>query len=414
MVPLLLVSLAFFDEFASGVPAAAAFAVREQFGSGVSSVAFAVLVAPQVLSFGLEPALVLWAGRRHRPTALSVALGGMALSLGLAAVAPDLSSFGLAFALYAPASGVALGLAEASLMDQQAFEREQALTRWTLAGTLGDLAAPLLLWTLAASGLEWRAALGCAAFCLCCVSAAVVRARIATPALEPCSSASRAPRVAWRPLHAVWDALTTAWRRLRTAGTHAGLLLWLCAAAACTFMDEVFAVLVGLRVHDLTSDAVLVAQSLLAFTVGGALGLVLLERCLRSMPAQRLLVVTCTGSALCFGGWVALGVVAPEFFDRSPLLLLAAGAFTTAHYPLTLARAYAALPEDSTLVAATAQAFGAVDLLVPLVLGLVADEFGVGVALASLLAQPLGILVAVWWSLRSSLRPLAGERTLPP
>jgi MFS family permease len=143
VVPLLLVSFAFFDEFASGVPAAAAFAVQQEFGSGVTSVTFAVLVAPQVLSLGLEPMLVLWAGRRRRPTALGVALGGMALSLGLAALARDLSSFGLAFALYAPASGVALGLAEASLMDQRPSEREQALTQWTLAGTLGDLAAPL-------------------------------------------------------------------------------------------------------------------------------------------------------------------------------------------------------------------------------------------------------------------------------
>ncbi|HEY6723211.1 MAG TPA: MFS transporter [Polyangiaceae bacterium] len=412
---MVLVSFAFFDEFASGVPAAAAFAVREGFESDVTALALAVLVAPQVLSLGVEPLLVLWAGRRHRPTVLAVALAGMALALCCAALAPDLASFGLAFALYAPASGVAVGLAEASLMAQRSSERERALTQWMLAGTLGDLAAPLLLWSLAVCGLGWRAALGGVGLALCCASLAVFRTRIDTPPAVACPGPSLAANTSpWRPLRAMASALSAASRSLRAARSHTGLLLWLGAAASCTFMDEVLAVLVGLRVYRVTSEEALVAQSLLAFTLGGACGLVLLERRLRRAPGAAPLMIACIGSALCFGGWVALGSLAPELFGFGPALLFVAGGFTAAHYPLVLARAYAALPHDTTLVAAAAQAFGAIDLAAPLLLGVVADRFGLEAALGALLVQPLGILGALWWSARSALHARPSRRTLPP
>jgi len=409
VAPLVLVSFAFFDEFASGVPAAAAFAVREGFGSDISALTLAVLVAPQLLSLGIEPALVLWAGRGHRSTALALALAGMALSLALAALAPDLVSFGLAFALYAPASGVALGLAEAALMDQRASERERALTQWTLAAALGDLAAPLSLWGLAALGLGWRVALGATALLLALVSFALFKAGGAAP-----SRADDTPRagVERRPLSALRAALDSSWKRLRAARGRAGLLLWLCATAACAFMDEVLAVLVGLSVYRATSDAALVAQSLMAFTLGGCFGLVLLERRLKGAPSGALLVVACVGSALCFAGWITVLVLAPARLGLASLLLLTAGAFTSAHYPLTCARAYAALPEDSTLVAAGAQALGFIDLAVPLVLGSVADRFGVVTALVALLLQPVGILVAVALSARSRLQRAARGSTL--
>ena len=415
VAPLLLVSFGFFDEFASGVPAVGGFALREGFGSDITSLALAVLVAPQVLSLGIEPVLVLWAGRWHRPTALAVGLVGMALSLWLSALAPDLLSFGLAFAVYAPASGVTLGLAEASLMDQRSSERERVLTQWMLAGTLGDLAAPLLLWGLAACHLGWRTALGATGTVLLGVSLVVLRSRIEGPAHEasdPPSSAEEHDadeQLPWRPLSALGAALAASRRRLREARAHPALLVWLCATALCTFMDEALAVLVGLRVYRVTSDEVLAAQSLLGFTLGGCCGLLALERRLRRAPAGPLLAVACVGSALCFGSWVWLNVTV-----TSAVLLVLAGAFTTAHYPLALARAYAALPKDSTLVAATAQAFGAIDLGAPLMLGLIADRFGIGAALGALLLQPLGILVAVWWSARSCLPARAGEGTLPP
>lgn len=413
--PLVLVSFAFFDEFASGVPAAGAFAVREGFESDVTSLALAVLVAPQVLSLGIEPLLVLWAGRLRRSAALAGALAGMALALCCAALAPDLIAFGIAFGVYAPASGVAVGLAEASLVDQRAAERERALTQWMLAGTLGDLAAPLLLWSLAVFGFGWRAALGVVGLALFGASLGVLRARIETPSLGPASASPAGEHApVWRPLRALAATLSEALVSLRSASSHTGLLLWLAATASCTFMDEVLAVLVGLRVYQVTSQEALVAQSLLAFTLGGASGLVLLERGLRTAPAGPLLAIACVGSALCFGGWVALGSLAPELFGFGPVLLFVAGGFTAAHYPLALARAYAALPHDSTLVAATAQAFGALDLVAPLLLGVVADRFGIGVALGALLIQPFGILAAAWSSARSGLHSPERQRTLPP
>src|SRR5690606_8562558 len=148
--------------------------------------------------------------------------------------------------------------------------------------------------------------------------------------------------------------------------------------------------LAGLQVHAASESAGWVAGTLAAFTLGGSVGLVLLKWLLRKVTSRTLLVGSTLGCAASYGLWLGAG-----HCWWAPLALLLTGFFAAAHYPLTSARAYAALPGRSTLVAAAGQCFVLFELALPVLLGVVADELGLLVALALLLAQPLGILLAV-------------------
>src|ERR687885_620295 len=57
----------------------------------------------------------------------------------------------------APASGAFVGLSQTALADLEPERHEQAMARWTLAGSVGVAAGPLLLAGVVAAGGGWRA-----------------------------------------------------------------------------------------------------------------------------------------------------------------------------------------------------------------------------------------------------------------
>jgi fucose permease len=75
--------------------------------------------------------------------------------------------------------------------------------------------------------------------------------------------------------------------------------------------------------------------------------------------------------------------------------LFATGAFAALQYPIAKAQAYRALPGRSGAVNAVLTLFGVIELPLPILIGVVADGFGLGVALAALAIQPLGLLVLI-------------------
>jgi len=128
-------------------------------------------------------------------------------------------------------------------------------------------------------------------------------------------------------------------------------------------------------------------------------GALLLERFASGLRPSTLLAMSGLGCVAAYGVWLgATGWVG------SALALGAAGMFASAHYPLLRARAFAALPERPHLVLAAGSLFSAFDMVLPLLVGLVADGAGVFAALLMLLAQPLGVVLA-------ALAARRGERT---
>ncbi|MGH7330114.1 MAG: hypothetical protein ACREJX_17345, partial [Polyangiaceae bacterium] len=91
--------------------------------------------------------------------------------------------------------------------------------------------------------------------------------------------------------------------------------------------------------------------------------------------------------------FVALAaLVSAHAFATAAASLVVLGVLVAPHHPLSMARAYETLPEHPGVVQACVQLFVAIDVCAPLAVGVVADRFGLGAALACLAAQPVVIL----------------------
>jgi MFS family permease len=182
-----------------------------------------------------------------------------------------------------------------------------------------------------------------------------------------------------------WTAL---WRHAR--GTPK-LLGWLLCTALCSLMDEPLVALCALWMKRRFSDDSAVTLAVLALMLGGLSGLVALHRAADRVAPARILLLACAGSALALVLW--LGAASLPTAIAATFVL---GACSATHYPLAQAAAYRCAPSSSGSVAALAQFFGPVDLLIPLALGVIADRYGLAWALLGLLIQPLALALGLW------------------
>ena len=371
----LLIGVAFLDELASGIPFVAAPEIKSEFGVSYGQAAGWLLAAMGALGVILEPPLFLLADRYPRRWFVCGGLAVLGLSCLLAAAAPGYGVLVVALLVFGPASGCGVTLSQATLMDVHPDDRERLMVRWTLSGALGDLAAPAFVTAMAWLGAGWRgafAAVGCVLF----VYAALLWRR-PFPEAPAARHAGASPR---RPLLAP----------LRQGLKRSRLLLWAVATILCSLMDEILVAFGSLYLRDeLGFDLATRASVLTALMLGGAAGLVVLDRLLLRFEPRALLAFAGAASALAFCAWLCV---------RSPwasgLCFFVTGFFTAAHYPLAQAQAYRALPEGSGSLNALLTAGGVVLLPVPILLGVVADEVGLLATLALLLLQPLGVLAA--------------------
>jgi fucose permease len=154
-------------------------------------------------------------------------------------------------------------------------------------------------------------------------------------------------------------------------------------------MDETLVAFATLFCQKRFPNSFAVTGSALALTLGGIVGLVLLHRALARVPARRLLIGACAGAIA-----AAAAAVTATSALSAVIAFACLGACASTHYPLAQSAAYRAVPASADRVAALSQLFGPIDLAIPLVLGFLADRYGVGAALVGLLVQPLWLIGA--------------------
>ncbi len=144
--------IVFYDELSYAVGGAALPSLRTDLGLTYAQVGL-LLGLPQVANTFLEPALMLLGDTRLRKS-LMVA-GGVAITVSafLIASAASFPAVLAGFVLALPASGAFVSLSQATLMDMNPGREPQAMARWSVAGSLGNLIGPLLL--AGGFALEW-------------------------------------------------------------------------------------------------------------------------------------------------------------------------------------------------------------------------------------------------------------------
>lgn len=376
---LVLLAVAALDELASGVASTAAPAIEASLMSSHRELALCLFVVPGLASLVLEPVVFLLADRYPRAWFVRAGLTVMALAAVGAALAPGPIGLAIALSVSWVATGAGVALAQATLLDAQPTQRARTMARWTLASLAGDLAAPAVLIgcthaDVAIRGDAWRGTYAV-------VAGALVLGAIATMLV-------RFPRATGSDDDD--DTPTPGlWATLRGALGDRHLMAWLLGVALCDLLDELLVVLATLHVRDnLGGGAAAQSATVAAFMIGGAVGLVALDRLLARRDERTLLVACAAACAVTLVLWLAMPTVA-----TCVIAAIAVGATSAPLYPLAAARAYALRPGQAGLVLAASHLFTPLGLALPFVLGWVADRAGVDVAIAILLVEPIALLL---------------------
>lgn len=363
----------------SGVPIVGAPDIEQSLATAHAALALVMFVIPGVVALVCEPLLFLLADRHPRKWFIRGGVGAMALGMFGASVAPGPITLALALSVLWVATGTATGLAQATLVDATPDERGRTLARWTLWSVGGDLAAPLILAGLAIVGLGWRAAFVVVGAVLVLAFLALCRADLGDG--RGSGDEDEEDEAPTRGLVA----------SLRELVTDKLLVAWVFGCALCDLLDEILVVFASLHLRaELGASTEWQSAVIAAFMVGGIIGLAVLDRLLKIRTERYLLVAASAMTFVSFIAWVA----APTLW-AALLLAIPVGAASAPLYPLTAAQAYATRPDQSGSVLAAQHLFTPIGLLLPWLIGLVADAAGTHVALALLAVQPIGLIVLV-------------------
>jgi MFS transporter, FSR family, fosmidomycin resistance protein len=372
---LTLLAIEFLDEFVFGAREAAWPLIRHDLGLTYTQVGL-LLGIPNVTANLIEPWLgILGDVWRRRVLVLG---GGVVFVLALLLIAGSSGFFLLlaSFILLYPASGSFVSLSQASLMDIDPARHEHNMARWTFAGSVGVVAGPLALGGAALLGLRWRGLF------LAFAGLSLVLLAIAWRMPYP----DERERVAGErtDLH---SGLLEALRTLRRAE----VLRWLVLLEFSDLMLDVLLGYLALYCVDVVGvTPVQAGVAVAAWTGVGLLGNLLLIPMLERVRGLSYLRVSVAAELVLFpaflltGGWLAK-------------LLLAAllGFFSSGWYSILQAGLYSAMPGRSGTVMAVKNVSGLFAALIPLGLGLAAQQFGLGRAMWLLLIGPIVLMIGL-------------------
>jgi FSR family fosmidomycin resistance protein-like MFS transporter len=359
----------FFDELAFTVEGAALPILRTDLSLSYSEIGI-LLGAAAVTAGVIEPLIMLLGDTRWRRALI---LGGglaVAATFGAVAIAWGFPPLLVAFALGSPASGAFVILSQATLMDLNPGRQPQAMARWSLAGSLGSLAGPLMFAAVLFVGLSWRwSFVGIAAASLLLVG--LLGRRQLPPEMPNHRQADAAGL-----LKGLWQAVTDP-----------ALLRWFVLLELSDMLLDRFTLYVPLYFTDVVgitaAQASLVAALLM---LSGLAGDFFTVRLLERMPGRRLVRMSAALVALLYAIWLWL----PGLFAKLALLVLI-GIARLGWYAVLQGEAYATRPHRSGTVMAvnalTAFAAGAVSAG----LGYAAEQWGLERAMWMLIAGPLAL-----------------------
>jgi MFS transporter, FSR family, fosmidomycin resistance protein len=372
----------FADELVDGTKSAAMPLIRHDLGLSYFQVGLLAAV-PLLLGSVIEaPVGVLsGTGQRRRRFILAGGLVFIAAVLG-AGLAPSFAALLAALVIFFPASGTFVSLTQSAIMDADPSRRAQYMARWTLAGSAGDVAGPLLVASVLAAGGGWRLA-----FVL------VAAAAVASWLLTAASGRAAAVEGDRAEPGTVEPATGDGWPGLRAAiriTARAGALRWLVLLEVANLLLDVFSAFLALYlvavVHASPAVAALgVAVRLGAGLAGDAALIPLLER----LDSRRVLRVSVAATGLLFPAFLLVPGLGPK------LAVLAVLSIATAPwYPVLKAELFASLPGRSGLAVSLASVAGLVGGLGPLAVGLLAQHFGLSWAMVALCVVPVAMLAA--------------------
>ncbi len=378
------------DEMVDGTKSAAMPLIRHDLTLSylqIGLLAAVPLLAGSILE--LPVGVISGSGSRRRRFVLA---GGLVFIASVLAAGLASSFLGLLLALtiFFPASGMFVSLTQAALMDAAPDRRPRHMAWWTLAGSIGAVAGPLLVAVVLGAGGSWRLA-----FVLIAGFSTAAWGGVAWTGQRRNARAGDAARFdgngAEFGLTAGENAAEPAWPGWRMAISvvrRSGAVRWLMLLEVANLMLDVPTPFLALYLVAVVHVSPPVAALAVAVRLAAGLaGDVILIRLLATRDSRRVIRA---------GVWAALALF-PAFLVVPglglKLVLLAAVTIATAPwYPVLQAELYGSLPGRSGLAVTLTSASGLAGALGPLAVGVLAERFGLSWAMAALCIVPVLML----------------------
>jgi FSR family fosmidomycin resistance protein-like MFS transporter len=271
----------------------------------------------------------------------------------------------VALAIGNPATGAFVSLTQATLMDADPAQRARNMARWTLAGSVGYVAGPVLVAGAALSGIGWRGLL----------------LLLAVPAIPLALSVRPAPVDEARP----------EWRGLLHALRDREVLRWLAILEASDLLLDAFHGFLALYAVDVVGARPLTAALAVGVWTGSGLaGTALLLPLLRRVDG----IAYLRASAFLALAAYPMFLLVPGLTAKLPLLAVL-GLLGAGWYPLPKAALYDALPGRSGTAVGVGGVGGLAGACVPAALGVLAGSVGLGATMWVLLLAPLALLLGI-------------------
>lgn len=369
----ILLLIEFADELVFGLGEAAWPLIRRDLALNYAQIGV-LLSVPGLLAAFFEPFFGVWADQGHKRWLVLAGGVGFVLATLTTGFSPTFVVLLLAFILFFPASGAFVSVSQAVLMDSDPQRMEQQMARWTLAGSVGVVAGPVLLTALGWAGLSWRSGYLLVAVVAALLVLAVWRTRFPKPQLPDDGEARQA-----------------GFRAVVAAFGRPDVRHWLVLLMFSDFMLDVLLSYTALYFVDVVgATPEQGALAVAVFTGVGLLSDALIIPVLTRVSGLRYLAWSAGLMALAYPAFLLV----PGFLPKL-VLIGAIGLLNAGWYAILKAQMYGTMPGQSGTVLAVDSIFGFVEKLVPLGLGLLAARFGLGVALWALAVGPVFVWLGV-------------------
>jgi MFS transporter, FSR family, fosmidomycin resistance protein len=343
-----------------------------------------LIAVPLLVGSLVELPLGLVAGYGERRNRLVLA-GGIALASSLAVVAFAHSFLVLLLALvaYFPASGAFVTLTQASLMDAEPGKHQRRMAAWNLAGSAGAVAGPLLVVGVLIGGGTWRTCyllLACAALATTAVAAVGGPARLAPPP-SPASGTDEPGQD---------DGADKPTRVIEALGAirDRHVARWLVLLQVIDLLLDVLTGYVGIYLVDVAHVSPALAAAGVAIRLAAALaGDAIWVAASRRLSGRSALTVTAIAACALYPAFLLL-----PWLGAKLAVLAALSIVTACWYPVGQAELYGALPGRSGVAVFWSSAAGLAGAAGPLLVGLIAQRFGLSLALTGLAITPVAVL----------------------
>ncbi len=320
------------------------------------------------------PIIGLLGDTRHRRAVVIGGIVATAIALLLTGLASTFWLILLAFCILYVSSDAYVNLPQATLIDRDPSRAEQTMARWTLLGSIGVAIAPLIVTALFYLGYGWRGLYLSLAGVAGIYTALLLRQRFD-------AHAGAAKRASPRELFG----------HLVAALKSRALLRWVIVTELADLMLDKLLEVTGLYFHDVVGVSTAAASGAVAiFTLAGLIGNVLLVPALERVSGLRVLRVS---AVIVLIAYVAF-LLAPLAWLKFALIAVISFS-TTGWFPILRGRTYAVLPGQSGLIVSVTALGNVSSVFVPLIVGRIADAFGLQWAMWLFVIGPLALIVGI-------------------